>query len=326
MKQLPINSAQRGITLIEIMIAMVIGLFLMGGVMQIFLSSQQTYKMQDNLSRMQENGRFAVEFISRDIRMAGYWGCLKTVTNIKSMLKNDATFDSFKESINGADNDSTNSNIIDGTDSLILKGVLSSNISLTSMLDSLNDPSVNIENNSNLQKGEIVLMSDCAMGDVFQITNSPSTELRHQTGGSLLPGNQHDKFQKIYGLDAYIYKFNSYTYFIKQNAANNGSALFRTANGGADQELVDGIENLQILYGADTDGDNTPNYYVPAGTVGLKMSNVISVRITLLVVSPDDNLTSKPIVYTYNGSDVTPTDNRLRKVFSATVAVRNRLP
>ena len=61
--------------LIEIMIALLIGAFLLGGVLQIFVSSKQTYRMQEGLSRLQENGRFAMDFLARDIRMAGFWGC-----------------------------------------------------------------------------------------------------------------------------------------------------------------------------------------------------------------------------------------------------------
>ena len=69
------KSSQTGFTLIELMIAMLLGAFLIGGIMQIFLGSRQTYRMQENLSRLQENGRFAMEFITRDNRMMGYQGC-----------------------------------------------------------------------------------------------------------------------------------------------------------------------------------------------------------------------------------------------------------
>ncbi len=65
---------QTGMTLIEILIALLIGAFLLGGVLQIFVSSKQTNRMQENLSRLQENGRFAMNFLTKDIRMAGYWG------------------------------------------------------------------------------------------------------------------------------------------------------------------------------------------------------------------------------------------------------------
>ncbi|TAL47465.1 MAG: pilus assembly protein PilW, partial [Methylovulum sp.] len=59
---------QTGMTLIEILIAMLLGVFLIGGVIQIFISTKQTYRMQEGLSRLQENGRFAMDFITKDVR------------------------------------------------------------------------------------------------------------------------------------------------------------------------------------------------------------------------------------------------------------------
>ncbi|MDO9240573.1 MAG: prepilin-type N-terminal cleavage/methylation domain-containing protein, partial [Methylicorpusculum sp.] len=66
---------QSGMTLVEIMISLLIGAILLGGVLQIFISTKQTYRMQEGLSRLQENARFAMEFLTFDIRMAGYQGC-----------------------------------------------------------------------------------------------------------------------------------------------------------------------------------------------------------------------------------------------------------
>ena len=67
-----IRSRQQGLTLIEIMVALLIGAFLLAGVIQIFIVNKQTYRVQENLSRMQENGRFAMDYLSRYIRLAGY--------------------------------------------------------------------------------------------------------------------------------------------------------------------------------------------------------------------------------------------------------------
>jgi type IV pilus assembly protein PilW len=64
---------QCGLTLVEILVALVISAFLMAGVIQLFLGSKQTYRSHDALSRIQENGRFALETMSRDIRAAGYY-------------------------------------------------------------------------------------------------------------------------------------------------------------------------------------------------------------------------------------------------------------
>ena len=129
----------------------------------------------------------------------------------------------------------------------------------------------------------------------------------------------------MYEDDAQILKLQTIIYSI-QNGASGQPALFKKVSAAAVVEMVESIENMQILYGEDTDGDSSPNYYVPAGTVGLDMDQVVSIRISLLVRSIDDNLTSVPRAYTYNGATTTPTDRRLRRIFSSTIAIRNRLP
>jgi type IV pilus assembly protein PilW len=63
---------QTGLSLVELMVALVLGLVLMTGIIQVFLSSRQTYTANEAMARMQENGRFALEFISRSARNAGY--------------------------------------------------------------------------------------------------------------------------------------------------------------------------------------------------------------------------------------------------------------
>lgn len=63
---------QAGFTLVEIMVAITIGLVLLGGVVQIFVSNSQAYRVQDDLARVQENGRFAIDMIARNLRKAGF--------------------------------------------------------------------------------------------------------------------------------------------------------------------------------------------------------------------------------------------------------------
>ena len=61
---------QAGLTLVELMVAMVIGLLLLAGISQVFVSNKQTYRLLEAQSHVQENGRFAFEFMARDVRMA----------------------------------------------------------------------------------------------------------------------------------------------------------------------------------------------------------------------------------------------------------------
>ena len=66
---------QSGFGLIELMIAMTLGLVLLGGIGYMYIGSRGAFRTTDNLSRMQENARYALDTMSRDIRMAGYVGC-----------------------------------------------------------------------------------------------------------------------------------------------------------------------------------------------------------------------------------------------------------
>ena len=65
---------QHGMTLIELMVALAIGAFLMIGAITVFMQSRTTFRITESLSRLQENARFALEAIEPDIRMAHYWG------------------------------------------------------------------------------------------------------------------------------------------------------------------------------------------------------------------------------------------------------------
>ncbi len=66
---------QKGLTLIELLVALVISLVLMVGVIQLFISNKQSYQLTEEIARMQESARYAAHLIAKDIRMAGYTGC-----------------------------------------------------------------------------------------------------------------------------------------------------------------------------------------------------------------------------------------------------------
>ena len=105
----------------------------------------------------------------------------------------------------------------------------------------------------------------------------------------------------------------------------------------APQEIAEGVENMQVLYGEDLNGDFTPDRYVTADAVANPRA-VVSVRISLLVRTVD-NLPLRPDdtnTYTLLGSTATATqtiidpeegnanDQRFRRVFGTTVFLRNK--
>jgi Tfp pilus assembly protein PilW len=65
---------QRGVGLIELMVAMLIGLFLILGAVTVFNQSRNTYRASEGVARLQETARLAMDVIESDIRMANYWG------------------------------------------------------------------------------------------------------------------------------------------------------------------------------------------------------------------------------------------------------------
>ena len=77
-------SSQRGFTLIELMVAMTLGLAIVGAVTYVYLQGKQGFTVQDSRSRLQENARLAYSIISRDIMSGGYFGCVKPIVDNNS--------------------------------------------------------------------------------------------------------------------------------------------------------------------------------------------------------------------------------------------------
>jgi type IV pilus assembly protein PilW len=333
--------AQRGFTLVELMIALLISLILMGGVVQVFSSSTKTYRAHEGLSRIQENGRFALEFLKRDIRMADFWGCTNRVNKITNNLDpaNGGTnwqFDFNNGGLAGTDGGGNN------PDSIVLRGAFDVGLYVQPPYGPQASSNIKVPPNSILAQGDIVMISDCESADIIQITNQitgTNVSLVHNTGSTEIPGNYNATnpgcpgggnahcLSKVYEGDAQVFQARTIAYSIAAGASGQ-PALFRN-DGATNLELVDGVVNMQILYGEDNDapgsvGFGTADYYVPAGSV-TDMENVVSVKLSLLLQSYEDNLAHTPMTYTYNGSNTTAADRRLYQVFGSTVAVRNRI-
>jgi type IV pilus assembly protein PilW len=197
-------------------------------------------------------------------------------------------------------------------------------------------------NNTMIDQYDILLLTDCVNGDWVQACNTTvigsGAGLRltlNASGGSssCQPGNVASLPLSV-AEGANVFKLVSHVYFVgkRGNDAANPPALFRApldSDGtvGAAEELIEGVETLQILYGEDTNNDFLADQYVVADAV-TDWSQVSSVRLGLLLRSVDESGTfTDNTNYNVNGSWINPTDDRrLRKVFTTTIALRNRLP
>ncbi|MBU2711037.1 PilW family protein [Zooshikella harenae] len=305
----------KGFTLIELLISMLLGLVLMGGMISIFNANQQSYRVVNGLSRLQDNARLAFDLISHDIRMAGYMGCLSKVTlsnfinrlkpsDIDYLLDMGTIFSGYvyKSSMWSPTLNTQIQNLKPSTsaDILVIRRASDEGAKVTkAMPDTSAD--IKVEANITLEDEEIVLISDCTKATLFQITNLTTMKsgseynIVHNTGGSIDPGNVKKELTEdgtSYGEDAAIYKMESTVYYLANSGFpnNQGStvmSLWRQEGLSAAEELVRGVEEMTFLYGEDTNVDGVPNRYVTADLVS-DMSRVVAIRIHLRLNTVDE--------------------------------------
>lgn len=348
---------QRGVSLVEMMVALVLGLVLSAGVIQIYVANKQAYRAADATSRLQENARFAMEVLTRDIRMAGYQGCGGEARTVVNTLDPDgngysAFLYDFSVPLGGSDWDTTDSawypsldatvsgsSPVEGSDVISLRGIFDGESATVTGQpsdisdcagSSYNEANVKVSDPSGFSQGDIVIVSSCSNAAVFQITGTTGTGsdvlLHSTTAATPTPGNATKQLGACYVGTGEVAKITTRSFFIGDNASGVPS-LYRKDGSAAAEELVEGVQNMQILYGEDTDlaFDGSANRYRPADDVG-DWSRVVSVRISLLLRSPEDNVVSAPQTYTFNDSEVTAADRRLRRVYTTTIGLRNRTP
>ncbi|MCW5597848.1 MAG: PilW family protein [Nitrosomonas sp.] len=338
MKQMA--TKQQGFTLVELMIAMTIGLILLGGVITILTSSQQVYRVNDALARMQENARYAFQVLARDIRMAGYFGCAGNGTPVVNTLNNpDSFLWKLGQAIDGFEATSSTAwtpvlpegaipSPLGGRDIIVVRGVEGSETKVLQHPGGSPPGSANLKVSvgSGLQTDDIVLVTDCQASAIFQITNistsSGQDNIVHNTG--MPTANTPGNFTKALGKEftgGELIKVSTRSYFIR--LIDGLPALYRKIGTRNAEELVRGVEDMQIEYGEDLNGDWTADIYRSADLV-TNWQSVVSVRISLLLQTTENNIASQPQPYTFNGTTVTPTDRRLRQAFTTVVALRNR--
>jgi len=323
----PKRLRQQGFGLVELMIAMTLGLILIGGVGYLYIGSRGAFRTSDNLSRMQENGRYALEVMSRDIRMAGYAGCgnmasvvMRTIANppVPTLNAQNAIVDYD----NGAGWANPTAIIRSAGDVLAVMAAYSNGVNLTGNLAPANANIQIAGNPDNFKQGDVLTVTNCQYADVFKVTNVPG----HANPTTLTHANSSNNGNRVgtYGPDAFVMRVDQRTYFIGSNPAGN-RALYRVGLDGVAEELVEHVYDMQFVYGLDNNADGTADQYVAAPTAA-QLPTIVSVRVNLLMESRDDNIATAAQTVVFNNGNFNAPDRRLYQVFSATVSVRNRLP
>lgn len=326
---------QQGLSLVELMVAMALGIFLTWGATQAFLTGKQTYSMQQALSRIQENGRMAQEFFGYDIRNAGGYGCATGQFIVASSSANNLTNKAndefnFENSVYGADNvpataaaglalaTGLNPVPVAGTDILIVH--TGTNLGLEVLAAPAPTATSARVNNLGLVTGDILAMGNCTAVTILKPTSISSGTISYGFGTAPAVGSS-------------VMKLDTAIYYVANNP-DGQPALYRRllGDGGTSQELLTGVENLQLEYGIQNATYNTIDFRTANAIGATQWSSwvaapvISAVRYSLLMRS-ENQLLDTPQTYTYNGVTVTApaTDRRLRQVFTGTVGIRGQL-
>lgn len=183
------KNTQHGLSLIELMVAITLGLLLTAAVIQVFVSNRTAFRSQDSQSRMQEGGRFVIDYLTRDIRMAGFVGCPKI-----DLMKDEEVQSLVGEKIKptasniifGFDNvtASTKSPIIDralnavpNTDVLVIRKAVGRGVHLTESINNVSSAVVAFNNgDTEFKNGDLVILSDCQKMNLYEAINVTKTD------------------------------------------------------------------------------------------------------------------------------------------------------
>lgn len=355
-----------GLSLVEVMIAMALGLVLLAGIYRVYLTTARTSVTTESLAARQETIRYISERISQDVRMAGYRGCLSDSGEIRNALNPDPVaagstrsefthsdfryrYDRYAEGFDATVSDwspalpASLSNVVAGTDVLTLRTSLAADVFVIQEMTSTSaDLRINPLSPAPLAAGNIVMVSDCTGAAIFQISgysvassnNSLGVpvnygDLVHNAGSSPAPGNWTKDLGRKFTAGAQLIRIGTVSYLIRSSARGSGPALWRVVDDDA-REIAEGVENLQVLYGDDSDGDRVPDAYRPASafTSSEAWRRVVSLRVALLVAGSGSRAgVNDPRSFDLLGVTVGPfSDGRLRRVVTLTLALRNRLP
>ena len=314
---------QSGFTLVEIMVAMLLSLILGVAIVTVFVNNSHSFSQDDNVMRMQDDARFALQQIAFDLSMAGHYAELLSpaavtpdasltigmdcgpaaVTNWAYRTTQPATGESL--SIIGIDN-VTSAQVVAGHSCFLADEV---------------SPGTDVVSIKRVAGAEATVPRDSAVylqtnGTVGLLYRQPLTGA--PTVAVALPRTEWEYRPSIYYVRQWAYAL-----------GDNIPTLCRKVLGGAGPSMLTeciatGIENLQIEYGIDTSNDGNPNVYMSAPTLA-DLQNVVSARVYLLARTTDIDVrhTNQKTFSIGNAPDYTPNDSFHRRVYSTTVAIQN---
>jgi type IV pilus assembly protein PilW len=289
--RLPIPSPRRrasGFSLPELMVAVVIGLLILAGMTTLFVGNSRTQARVERANRQIENGRYAIDLLSTDLRNAGFYGEYDPTELPDPPALPDpcaATLDALRAALPlhvqgyqaGASLPSCLSDVKAGTDVLVVRHTRAC---------AAGDPNCDASDAAGprFQASLCAGQTEAGSGnkaDHYALDTVTANLNRHQRDCTSTPNS---------GTLAPIRRFLTHIYFVANNDRSGDGiptlkrAELRLVNGQLGFTIVplaEGVDNLQFEYGIDTNGDGAVDQYVAAPTAVAGWRNALSVRIAL---------------------------------------------
>jgi type IV pilus assembly protein PilW len=377
MKVIVANSRMRGFSLVELMVAITISSLLLVGVIALFVSSRASYETTEKLSRIQENGRFALDQLATDLRAAGFQSCARGTTPkrmeeyaISTIVPGEnpdpLTTDlrwNFKYAAQGYEaTDETwapelNTGLFRPApeptgDVLVLRIPRREARALElreSQADGVEPLQIYNVDPMPLETGDLATIADCGGRAFFQVTgyDAGTGELFHAqvdpANGSTLhtPGNYKATVEHRFEKGATILPVVTMVYYLAPTPAEDDDptrmSLWRKSGGAVQSdEIAQDIDRLEVRYGVDDGfngavrGDGRVDQYVTADEIGSSWERVMTVQVALLARAPQEygNDRDNTTYVLFSDPELTAgpfNDRTQRKVFTATLALRNQI-
>lgn len=311
---------QKGFSLIELFIALAVGLGLLAGVLSVFVSMKTTTKETSTYGELQENGRFALSVLSDDLLRQDFWGDYV------------GTFD--LANLNGAalgapGNDCQGEGINNGTFPVAtghFRTLWGQTAAAANPMGCFATSATAKAGSDILQLKRVistsVLPADISADNYYLITNIGDGELFD--GGDTIPSVDNSQ----------IWEYQHHVYYVTEQVQGTISVPVlmqgRLTNTMTFAPIIDGIEIIRFMYGVDTDDDGIVNAFISAGSMSETLwdnatnSNILAVKIYVLArsVLPDNKYTNSN-TYQLGDLQFVPNDNFRRLLFSSTVTLFN---
>ena len=314
-----------GMSIIELMIAMAIGLFLIAGAISLFAVSKRTYSEAERTARMGENARFALQALGADLRLAGFFGevsaadisgrsGLAAVTGDCTGRGEAYRFDNYlfvTRTDIGGNAIGCIGDAVPNTDVVIIKSVRPFPFS-DGVRDDPGDDDGTIDMPGVLSGEKTYVMANNITGRLF---DGGGTVPSIGEGGRVPRGNAWE-----YRFQAYYIRAGDVPQLSRKVLSWNGTGMAVTT-----EDVVDGVENLQVMIGEDRDRDGETDRYLDSTDTSIDWSRVTSMKGFLLVRSADRDTTyTDQRAYTLGNTAVAaPNDNFHRIVVQSDVSLRN---